>query len=144
MTTILTLLIKSPLFAILLGPIATAIGNVLQGLIPVYDKAPNWVKQFAAVAFGFVFAVLIHFIPAAIPAVCTATATGTVVTDACLTALFSGSFLSVLLNAAITGLMAIAAKHGQQATATKAAVTTIASATGTAAAVKTAVAATKK
>lgn len=108
-----TLFLHSPLFAIVLGPLVMLIGDFLQRLIPLYDKAGPRTKQMIAVAMGFVFAILVHFVPSAVPDACGDTL-GHGLTDACLAALFSSSNISTFLNAAITGLMAIATKHGVQ------------------------------
>jgi hypothetical protein len=103
----LNLILHSPLLALLLGPMVTYIGNRGQELITAYDKLPPTGKQAAAVMLGFGFVALSHFVPGAVPEACASTiATG-------LTG-FAGLTSNDFTTAVLTGLIAIAVKHGKQ------------------------------
>jgi hypothetical protein len=105
----LNLLIHSPLLALLLGPIVTYIGNRGQDLITAYDKLPPTGKQAAAVTLGFLFVGLSHLIPGVVPDACGNTiATG--ISSDCIAGLTSKDFITAVL----TGLIAVAVKHGKQ------------------------------
>jgi len=110
----LSFLLHTPLLSLLLGPIVTAIGNWGQSLIPLYDKRSAIVKQAIAVVMGFVLVGIAQVVPGSVPTACgSVTASG--LTDACIAGLSSATFVTAIL----TGLVAIAVKHGQQATAKK-------------------------
>lgn len=103
----LNFILHTPLLSLFLGPIVTALGNWLQKLIPLYDKQSAIVKQAIAVVSGFLFVAVAQVVQ--LPQACV-TVTQYGLTDACLTALSQNTFLTGLL----TGLVAIAVKHGKQ------------------------------
>ncbi|HEY9226486.1 MAG TPA: hypothetical protein VIP11_07570 [Gemmatimonadaceae bacterium] len=105
----LNFIVHSPLFALILGPVVTVIGNYGQRLIRQYDALPPIGKQAVAIALSFVLVAIAHAFPGIVPDACTAIA-ATGITPDCLAGLTSKDFLTVLL----TGLVAIAVKHGKQ------------------------------
>lgn len=105
----LNLIIHSPLLALVLGPLVTYLGNRGQDLIVAYDRLqPIW-KQAVAVALGFALVALAHVLPGVVPEAC-ATVTATGLGSDCLVGLTSKDFITAVL----TGLIAIAVKHGKQ------------------------------
>lgn len=105
----LSFLLHTPILSMILGPIITVLGNWMQTLIPLYDKQSSIVKQAVAVVMGFVFVAIVQVVPGQLPTAC-ANVTQYGLTDACISALSTGTFLTALLS----GLVAIAVKHGQQ------------------------------
>lgn len=105
----INLILHSPLLAIVLGPLVTYLGNRGQDLITAYDRLPPTGKQAVAVALSFVLVGLSHFMPGVVPEACgTIAATG--LGSECLAGLTSKDFITAVL----TGLIAIAVKHGKQ------------------------------
>lgn len=105
----LSLLIHTPLLALLLGPVVTWVGNQGQSLIAAYDHLPPIGKQGVAVALSFALVALAHAMPGLVPDACGNVAATGLGSD-CIAGLTSKDFITALL----TGLVAIAVKHGQQ------------------------------
>lgn len=101
--------LQSPLLALILAPIVTYLGNRGQELITAYDRLPPIGKQAVAMALSFVFVAIAHAFPGLVPEPCVNVA-ATGLSSACVDALLSKHFLTAL----ITGLLAIAIKHGNQ------------------------------
>ena len=107
----LNLIIHSPLLALLLGPIVTMIGNKGQDFVTAYDRLPAIGKQAVAVALSFALVAIAHQFPGVVPEAC-ANIAATGLSSDCIAGLTGKDFITVVL----TGLIAIAVKHGSQNT----------------------------
>lgn len=105
----LNIFLHSPLLALLLAPLVTYLGNRGQDLITAYDRLPPIGKQAIAVVLSFVLVAIAHAFPGIVPDAC-ATVAATGVSSDCLAGLTSKDFITAVL----TGLLAIAIKHGKQ------------------------------
>ena len=107
---LLTLIFKTPLLGLLIGPLVTWIGNRGQELIPRYDRLPAIGKQAVALLLSFVLAGMVTVLAVPIPEACVDLAANGL-GSACIGALLSKEFITAVVTAALT---AVAVKHGKQ------------------------------
>lgn len=105
----LNLIIHTPIFGLILGPIVTLLGDYVHKMWSWLDNQPAITKQAFAVVLSFLLVAITQIAPGAVPQEC-ANIAAQGISSACENALASGPFL----QAVVAALTAIAVKHGQQ------------------------------
>lgn len=110
-----SLLLKTPLLGLVLGPIVTILGDRLHGAWAWLDQQGPTTKQLAAVGLSVLFVGLTRFVAGFVTPDACANVAASGISSSCMAALNDPDFLKNVLEQITTAsLTAVAIKHGQQ------------------------------